>query len=67
MFRYIIMIGVLIGTLTAPLVHAEVSFEPILTEHMDEPVLDLATNPDQGLIFFSRHRLCCFIHPGEKA
>ena len=52
MFRYIIMIGVLIGTLTAPLVHAEVSFEPILTEHMDEPVLDLATSPDQGLIFF---------------
>ena len=52
MFRYIIMIGVLMMTLTAPALHAEISFEPILTEHMEEPVLDMATNPDEDLIFF---------------
>lgn len=66
MFRYIIMIGVLILTLTAPALHAEISFEPILTEYMDEPVLDMATNPDQGLIFFLTPSAVLLYSPNEK-
>jgi predicted DsbA family dithiol-disulfide isomerase len=46
------MIGALMVTLIAPALHAEISFEPILTEQMDEPVLDMVTNPDEGMIFF---------------
>ncbi len=42
----------LILTSIASTAHAKVSFEPILTQQMDDPIMDVASDPDEDLIFF---------------
>lgn len=66
MFKHVIIVLALILMLTAPAAYAKVSFEPILTERIDGPVLDMATDPDQGLIFFLTPSAVLLYSPREK-
>ena len=56
----------LIVILVPTVVHANVSFEPILTEDMEAPIVDMATNPDENLIFLLTPTAVLFYSPEEK-
>ena len=65
--RHIKLILVLMLTLLASTVQADVSFETILTEKMESPVLDLTADSDQDLVFLLTPNAVLFYSPGEKA
>jgi glutaredoxin len=57
----------LILMLIPAIVHAEVSFEPILTADMEAPILDMTTEADEGLIFLLTPKAVLFYSPETKA
>ena len=69
MFRPMKSVLILVFALTLPagVVHAKVSFESILSVDMDAPILDIATDPDQDLIFLLTPAAVLFYSPKEKA
>jgi glutaredoxin len=48
-------------------VHANVSFEPILTADMDAPILDMTTRADEDLLFLLTPKAVLFYSPEAKA
>jgi glutaredoxin len=67
MLKPINLILFLILTLVASIVHAEVSYEAILTTDLETSVVDVATDPDEDLVFLLTQTAVLFYSPKEKA
>ena len=67
MLRNMKLAVALILILVPAVVHAKVSFEPILTVDMDAPILDMTTDSDEDLIFLLTPKAVLFYSPGAKS